>query len=282
MGKKPVKYAVAVLLVALLLIPVGALLYLSRLEQDQYSATTAGGDIVLVERAYGDIEEVLLTDLYESIELSGRVVSTGYLYQELDIKSPHLLRLWVQSGDYLAAGDTIGICEGEAILSSTSGIISKISLGTDAYIEFYDLDTLALECYVTKDILKVLNRENLALTDKSGAAYEVVRLEDVPTNNGLYRALIRPVNGELALGASTGNLTMFTGRCYPDCIVVPQDCVYTLDGTNFYVRIVDIEGVFLSQRQVEPGETVGNLVCVSGVKPGEYCDSGYKAVAEGG
>lgn len=278
--KQLFKYGIIVLLVVLLLTPVGALFQISKLEQSQYTAPTVDASVVLVERAYGDILEVSQTDLKERIELSGQVICTGYLYQEVNLESPHLLRLWAQSGDYLVAGDPIGIYKGETIYSSTNGIISKISMGTEAYIEFYDLSTLSLECYVTEDIHRILSRSNLALSDQDGISYEVIRIEDVPTRSGLYRVLIRPIDGSLTIGTSISDFSMFTGRTYPNCIVVQRDCVYTRDGLTYYVRLVDSNGIFIEEVPVEIGETVGDLICVSGVEQGQYCDSGYKAVVE--
>lgn len=280
--KKFLKCLIVLLMAASLLTPVFVLLQISKMEQGEYTAPTVDVGIVLKEHAYGEIMEVSQTDLKETIVISGEVISTGFLYQELDLKSPHLLRLWVQPGDYLCVGDSVGMYQGEVIYATQSGIISKVTLGSEAYIEFYDLSMLVIECYVTEDIHRILNRESLKLSDSKGTSYEVVRLEEVPARNGMYRVLLCPVDTELSIGSTLDNATMFTGRLYPNCIVVNSNCIYTYDGQSFYVRVVDSDGAFIEEVPVEIGETVGKLTCVSGVKPGQYCDSGYKAVVEGG
>lgn len=279
--KKCLQFFAVLLMFVSMLVPVLALIQISQMEQREYTAPTVDIGIALKERAYGEIVEVSQTDLKETIAISGEVISTAFLYQELALKSPHLLRLWVKSGDYLCVGDPVGMYQGEVIYATQSGIISKVTLGSEAYIEFYDLDMLALECFVNQDIMKILSRETLKLSDSKGASYEVVRLEEVPVKNGMYRVLLRPVDAELSIGSILDGATMFTGRVYPNCIAVNNNCIYS-DGQSYYVRIVDSDGAFIEEVQVEIGETVGNLTCVSGVKPGQYCDSGYKAVVESG
>lgn len=262
--------------------PAGGLFYLSRLEQARYEPPAVDGSVVLVERAYGGVTRVEQVDLKESICLSGQVVSTARSYQELPDAGEGQLRLWVQPGDYLAEGDPIGTCRGETVLAAAGGVVSKVSLEGEAYLELYDPGALALECYVTEDLRRVLSRDSLALTDSGGAAYEVLRLDAVPTRNGQYRVRLRAADGVLTYGTACNNKVMYTGRVYPGGIVVPESCVYTRDGQTWCVRLVDVNGVFLSEAVVELGARVGDLICVSGVLPGQYCDGGYKAVLESG
>lgn len=287
--KRVVKCSVAVFLMILLIAPLFALFHISKLEQAKYGQDIKEGDgVTLVELAYGEIFEVMQDDIYETIHLSGQVISTGYIYQELKLDSPYLLRLWVHSGDYLRKGDIIGMYKGKKILASMDGIISNISMSSECYIEYYDMDKLAFECYVTEDMRRVLERESLALTNAdNGTAYEVIRLEDVPTvptDERLYRVLISATEeGSFFFGETIGDISMHTGRVYPNSIVVNSNCVYTRGDEQYYVRLINPDdGTFIKEVPVKIGETVEGYTCVSGVEPGQFCDAGYKAVVESG
>lgn len=274
------KIIVALLFVALMVAPIGALYYISVLEQEQYQPQEQ--QIVLEELAYGSPSSIMRMDMTERIALSGTVVSTKVIYEELEMENISRLRLLISSGQVLHAGDLIGYLDGQEVRATKTGIIRSINRGADAYIELWSLEDLAIECYVDDVQLKVLKRGSLKLTDADGNLYTVAHIDEIRVGSDLTRVLLTSETATLIYGKNMGNMSFNTGRVYPDCLVVQANCVYTYNGQDYYVRLVDRDGVVLGEAQVELGFSMNGYICITeGAQEGQLCDSGYKAIAEG-
>ena len=279
-GKAITKIIVALLFVALMVAPIGALYYISALEQEQYQPQEQ--QIVLEELSYGSPTSILRMDMTERITFSGTVVSTKVIYEELELENISQLRLLISAGQALQAGDLIGYLDGQEVRATKTGIIRSINRGSDAYIELWSLEDLAIECYVDDVQLKVLKRGSLKLTDPDGNQYTVTHIDEIRVGSDLTRVLLTSETATLIYGKNMGNMSFNTGRVYPDCLVVQANCVYTYNGTDYYVRLVDMDGVVLGEAQVELGFSMNGYICITdGAEEGQLCDSGYKAIAEG-
>ncbi len=276
------KVIFALLLVAVLVAPVGALLYLSEQEQAQYT-TPPADHLELKEQSYGMPEKALRKDVSEIINLSGTVISTDVVYEELDLENPSKLRLLISAGQYLQAGDPIGYYENREVPATKSGVIRSVNVyGSEPYIELWDLEKLAVECYVNDLQLKILKRSSLKLSDEEGNPYEVLRIDAIPSANGLTRVLITSESAPLIYGKAMAELPLNTGRIYTDSLVVPSRCVFSTDGgATYYVRLVHADGTVIGNSKIEIGYTMDGWTCISGIEEGQYCDSGYKAIVEG-
>lgn len=278
--KNASKIIVMLLFLALIIAPIGALTYISALEQEQYLPQE--GEIVLEELAYGTPIEVVRMDMTESITLSGTVVSTKVTYEELEQENISNLRLLVSTGQVLQAGDLIGYLDGQEIRATKTGVIRSINKGGDAYIELWALEDLVIECYVDDAQLKVLKRGSLDLTDSNGNKYTVAQIDEIRIGSDLTRVLLASETAELIYGKKMESTNFNTGRVYSDCLVVESSCVYTYNGRDYYVRLVDQGGVVQGENPVEVGFSLNGYICITeGVQEGQFCDSGYKAIAEG-
>lgn len=278
--RKTGKALLFLLLAALLVAPVVVIFLVSKDEQAQYVAAEAP---ILMEQSYGAPFRVMRTDMRETISLSGSVISTELLYQELDFADPYRLRLEISSGETMREGEVIGYYRGEPVLAELTGVVRQVSLGTDSYIQVESISELALECYADEKQLAVLRREGLSLRDADGNAYQVAQLDLIQSGNSGTRVLLTAEEGRLVYGQAMSEMVLETGRVFSQTLVIESQCVYRLSGdTQEYVRIVDAEGLFLGERKVSTSYTDGKYVCISGVEEGEYCDSGYKAVVESG
>ena len=272
---------VALLFVALMVAPIGALYYISALEQEQYLPKQEE-QIVLEELAYGVPTEILRMDMAERVTLSGTVISTKVIYEELELENISQLRLLISTGQVLQAGDLIGYLDGQEVRATKTGIIRSINRGSDAYIELWSLKDLAIECYVDDVQLKVLKRSSLDLTDSNGNQYTVAHIDEIRVGSDLTRVLLTSETAELIYGKKMEATNFNTGRVYPDCLVVEASCVYSYNGQDYYVRLVDRDGVVLGEVQVELGFSMNGYICITdGAQEGQLCDSGYKAIAEG-
>lgn len=275
------KIIIALLFVTLMVAPIGALYYISVLEQAQY-LPQGGEQIVLEELAYGSIEGVVRMDMAERITLSGTVVSTKVIYEELELENISNLRLLISAGQVLQAGDLIGYLDGQEVRATKTGIIRSINRGGDAYIELWSLEDLAIECYVNDVQMKILQRNSLDLTDPEGNKYTVAHIDEIRVGSDLTRVLLTSETAQLIYGKKIDATNFNTGRVYPDCLVVRSNCVYSYNGQDYYVRLVDMNGVVLGEAQVEIGFSMNGYICITdGAEEGQFCDSGYKAIAEG-
>lgn len=276
--KKVRNCLLALVIVALAILPIVTVYQISQAEQAQYVPPTNSYD--LKPMAYGAPIPVTRQDLSETITLSGTVVSTAVIYEELNLREPYDLRLLVSTGDPLAVGDLIGYYHGEEIRATKSGIIRSIGMGSDAYVELWSLEDLAIECYVEDAQLNILQRESLDLTDEDGRHYQVSRIDTIRTGDDQTRVLLTTEEQSLTYGKQYGALRLKTGRIYRDCLVVDKSCVYTLDGENYLVRLVDTDGSVLDKVDVKVSFSMEDMVSVVGLQEGQLCDSGYKAIVE--
>lgn len=274
-----VKCLVAALFLCLLAAPVGLLFYISDREQSQYQPAP---NVELKDFAYGKICAVARRDVEEQITVSGRVVSDGVVFIELSqYKNPYDIRMVVDYGQRVEAGDILGYYKGEPVLADKSGIIKRVSQGSDSYIMLESTDDLVLSLTCTDErLLSCFTGENAKLTTEDGKILTVKKIEEAA---GGATILLACENQALTYGAEYDELILKTGRVFPQALMVEQSCVYTHPGEKqYYIRQVEANGTFVAEKEVTLGYTVGGYVCVSGVPEGTWCDSGYKAVIEGG
>lgn len=273
------KCLVAALFLCLLVAPVVLLFYISDREQSQYQPAP---NVELTDFAYGKLCAVTRRDVEEQITVSGRVVSGGVVFIELSqYKNPYDIRMVVDYGQRVDTGDILGYYKGEPVLADKAGIVKRISQGSDSYIMLESIDDLVLSVQVTDQrALSCFTGENAQLTTEDGKIFTVKEIEETA---GGATILLACDNQALIYGGEYDKLVLKTGRVFPQALMVEESCVYTHPGEKqYYIRQVEADGTFVEEREVTLGYTVDGYVCVSGVPEGTWCDSGYKAVIEGG
>lgn len=276
--KKIVTSIFCIALICLLLTPVGALYFISQNEQAQYQPEPVP---VVEELAYGDIVSVVRRDIYETITISGTVVSVSDFFVELKTKDPYELRFMVSVGDVIHPGDLIAYDGSKEIVSEAYGLIREISLSNDPYLRLCSLDDLALECYVNDTQRAILQRSSLELLDEDGTALTLLDMDEICTNGNTTRVLLQYDTENLRYGQTFSELILSTGKVYSQALVVDERCVYKKPNTDgYYLRLVDQDGHFISETEVKVGYSDGTYVSVSGIEEGTLCDSGYKTLAE--
>lgn len=276
--KKIVTTLICILLTCLLLAPVGILYVISQNEQAQYQPEPVPA---VEELAYGDIVPVIRRDIYETIKISGTVVSVSDFFVELKARDPYDLRFMVSVGDVIHPGDLMAYDGSTEIISDVYGLIREISLGNDPYLRLCSLEDLALECYVNDTQRTILQRSSLELLDEDGIALTLLDMDEIYTNGNLTHVLLRYDSENLRYGQTFSDLIITTGKIYSQALVVDECCVYTKPNTDsYYLRLVDQDGHFISETEVKVGYSDGTYICVSGIEEGTLCDSGYKTLAE--
>lgn len=265
-------------LIALFLLPVVALYAISQEEQAQYTVAAVN---VGPERGYGESCAVCRLDMPESTTVQAKVVSSKQLYQELSAyRYPYQIRWTVSTGDAVKAGDCLGTYNGSAIAAQFTGVLREINLGEKPYVCFDSLEDLVLECTVSAQQEAIFARKNLELTDETGTALRFVDMSLIRGDEG--RTVRLEYDKEnLVYGTRYTDLLLYTGRVYSQTLAVDVDCVYQKAGSDsHFVRVLDDEGYFVWECPVEVGYSNGEMICVTGVDEGVWCDSGYKSLIE--
>lgn len=280
--KTPLTAAFWVLIAALMLAPILLILRLSQAEMEQYATPATP---LYRETAMGTAVQSYRADVYEYVTVSGVFTSTAYEYMELDQRDPQLIRWNVDVGDEVHAGDVIGTYNGQPVTASVSGILAGMELtGADPYLRFQAFTPLELECRVDDDTLAVLRRSEV-MTTTEGQTVTMTFASMAKNADGTITIRLAVEGGNYAYGQELGALQILSGRVYRNALVVPAVCVYQKvsgEDAPWYVRQVTEAGDLIGEIKVTVAYNDGSVACVSGIEEGDWFDSGYKYVMEGG
>lgn len=270
------------LMAALLMAPVALIFQLSEAEMAEYKPAPPP---VILESAYGDTKVAYRGDIAEYTTVSGTYVCREYGYMELSYEDPGRIRWEVGTGDLIAEGQVLGSYQGEDVVSEISGRITQMqTYGEEPYIQVQLLSPVELECAVTDPVLRILERSSAVLTGEDGTAVTVTYKAPVKEPDGTTLVRLRLGDGPGVCGQAVENYPIYTGRVYTETLLLDVDCVYQKepgDGNPWFARKVSADGIFIQELEVQVGYSDGNVVCVTGVEPGDYFDSGYKYVVGG-
>ena len=272
-------YAIVFLLfLGLLLAPIAGIYFLTELEMQQYSEVYVPP---VVQKSYGSPMPVVRMDMREFINVSGDYVSIETFFMDLpELKNTYSARFLVETGDYIEAGMLIGYTEDgkKEIRATDAGVVREIHIGNTSYIRMERNEALALRCSVKEELIKVLERNKLSLTDKDGQYVELLEVEKTMNSFGERFVYLKLPSG--VYGGEVKDLLLYTGKVYTGALVVPTKCLFRLPGDEktWYVRTVDEEGNALENVRVSTGFSDGEYTCITGLKEGELLDSGYAAI----
>lgn len=279
------KVLFALLVVALLLLPLELISQISQREMEAYAAPELPE---LREMAYGDIVEAMRMDVAETIPVSGTFVSRTYAYQELGSVDSADFRWEISSGDEVHQGDSLGTYKGRVVTADCDGVVDEINpYGTSPYIRYKLFTPVELACAVDEDTAAVLRRSTLDLTLEDGTPVELLFLSQAQNGDGTTNTRFHINSDRYRCGAAVSNLQLRTGRVFSQALVLDADALYQRNGGGeddvWYARQVDGSGAFIQEIQVKVSYRAGNLVCISGdgLEEGMRFDKGYKTLIDG-
>ena len=279
------KVLFALLVVALLLLPLGLISRISEREMEAYAAPELPE---LREMAYGDIVETSRMDVAETIAVSGTFVSRTYAYQELGSVDSAGFRWEVSVGDEVHQGDKLGTYKGRDVTAEFDGIIDEINpYASSPYIRYKLFTPVELECTVDESTASVLRRSTLELTLEDGTPVELLFLSQIQNVDGTTVARFHIDSDRYRCGAAVSDLPLRTGRVFSQALVVDADALYQHNGGGeedvWYARQVDGSGAFIREVPLKVSYRSGSLVCISGdgLQEGMYFDKGYKTLIGG-
>lgn len=269
------------LILALLLSPLVLIWKISEHEMAAYSVPEVPR---LMETSIGEAIQATRQDVKEYVILSGRFISTEYDYMELNRKQASDIRWLVDPGDEIQEGQVIGTYKTQNIISTVTGIlIESNTYSTAPYIKVQTFTPILLETKVTAHTMAAIVGGDGLVTEAGEQATVHFRSKQ-KNSDGTTTIHLSIDSSQYTFGQEIHDLRLYTGRVYSRTLVLPEKCVYQKEpGENspWFVRMVDENGVFLSEIQVQIGYSNGEIVCVSGIEEGAWFDSGYKAVIGG-
>ena len=270
------------LILALMAAPVYLITLVSRDEIASYEPPAAPE---LVETAVGGIHQCTRGDVSVYFQVSGSFTSSTYAYQELTYKNLDRTRWYVHSGQEIQEGQVLGVLKGEEILAEYSGILTEMNTyGTDPYLRIQLLEPVELDCRVEDRVLSMLRRSQ-SLATKDGEAVTLVYASRQKNADGTTNVRISIDSTKYTYGQYLGELQIYTGQVYQQVLRLPESCLYQKEKGEdkpWYARQVTETGRFIREAEVEIGYSDGYWVTVTNVGEGDYFDSGYKSVVEGG
>lgn len=271
------------LILALLVAPMGLIYQISQEESKRYQSPTPP---VIQETSFGRPCMASKMDLEESAVVSGTFLSNQRIYVDLKQSEPSRIRWLVQPGEEIQVGQVIGTYKGDDVLSEVDGILETIQAYQegDAYYRCRVYEPLELECRVSTTTLNTLRRIEDGLRTEYDEPVTLTYAAKMKNDDGTTTIRLKVGSEDYFYGEEAKDFVIYTGRVFENSLVLPTACLYHKEGDDktWYARRVTEDGIFVEEVKVSVAYNNGSSACVSGVSEGQYFDSGYKVVAEGG
>lgn len=267
------------LIIALLIAPLGLIAEISRQEMQEFATPDPP---VLQEVAIGGIYQSISDSVIETFKVSGTFVSGADGYMELDYETVKDARWNVSVGSEIQEGMVIGTVKGEEILATMDGIIKQMHISSgDCFIKLELFTPVLLQTRVDKGTLSILRNSRKLTIGDGDAKVSLAFASRKQNSDGTFDVLIAIDSDEFTYGQVVSSLYIKTGRTFENVVSLTDRCVYQKGGSQYYVRQVTKDGIFIKELEVEVIYHDGANYYLTGINPGEYFDSGYQIIAGG-
>lgn len=267
------------LILTLLVAPIGLIVQISKEEMQEFATPDPP---VLQEVAIGGIYQSVTASVSESFKVSGTFVSGADGYMELDYETVKDARWNVSVGSEIQEGMVIGTVDGREILATMDGIIKQMNISEgDCFIKLELFTPVLLQARVDKATLSILRNSRKLTAGKEDAKVSLAFASRKQNSDGTFDVLIAIDSDEYTYGQVVSSLHIKTGRTFENVVCLTDRCVYQKGGSQWYVRQVTEDGIFLKEVEVEVVYYDGLNYFLTGINAGEYFDSGYQIIAGG-
>lgn len=267
------------LILALLVAPIGLIAQISKEEMQEFATPDPP---VLQEMAIGGIYQSVTDSVSESFKVSGIFVSGADGYMELDYETVKDARWDVGVGSEIQEGMVIGTVNGQQILATMDGIIRQMNISEgDCFIKLELFTPVVLQSRVDKATLSILRNSRKLTVGKEEAKVSLAFASRKQNSDGTFDVLIAIDSDEYTYGQVVSSLHIKTGRTFENVVRLTDRCVYQKGGSQWYVRQVTEDGIFIKEVEVEVVYQDSSNFYLTGINAGEYFDSGYQIIAGG-
>lgn len=267
------------LIIALLIAPLGLIAQISQEEMQEFATPDPP---VLQEVAIGGIYQSVSDSVSESFKVSGTFVSGADGYMELDYETVKDARWNVAVGSEIQEGMVIGTVNGQQILATMDGIIRQMHISEgDCFIKLELFTPVVLQARVDKATLSILRNSRKLTAGQENAKVSLAFASRRQNSDGTFDVLIAIDSDAYTYGQVVSSLHIKTGRTFENVVRLTDRCVYQKGGSQWYVRQVTEDGIFIKEVEVEVVYYDGLNYFLTGINAGEYFDSGYQIIAGG-
>lgn len=266
------KIGVGVFFAVLIILPLIMMFNLSEHEMAKYQVNST---YKFKEAAYGEPKRVTRQDLKLYYTFSGTVTSSNYEYIHFPESEATDVISTVSIGDEVFKNDVVAYLGKKKIRSTYNGIVEDVASFAGGYVKLRSFDNLKLTCMSDISIInKVKDCQTLQLADGNKVNVDLVS-NIIADNQG--KIVFSIENSDYMYGQEVKNLKIYTGKVYTDVLTIDKQCVYQKKENGPYlVRVVDENGYFESEKEVEIGFETEDVVSVLNIDEDTLCDSGYK------
>jgi hypothetical protein len=205
--------------------------------------------------------------------IAARAMNAG-----VEILRPHLTATGVQATGVAV----IGTVKGEDIVATMDGIIQQMHISQgDCFIKLELFTPVVLQSRVDKATLSILRNSRKLTVGAEDAKVSLAFASRRQNSDGTFDVLIAIDSDEYTYGQVVSGLHIRTGRTFDNVVRLTDRCVYQKGGSQWYVRQVTKDGIFIKEVEVEVVYFDGINYYLTGINSGEYFDSGYQIIAGG-
>lgn len=275
--KKGLAVVFWLLIIALLVAPIGLIVQISREEMQEFATPSAP---VLQEVAIGGIYQSISSSVSESFKVSGTFVSAEDGYMELDYETVKDARWSISTGSEIQEGMVIGTVNGEDIVATMDGIVKQMHISAgDCFIKLELFTPVVLETKVDAATLSILRNSRKLTAGTQKGKVSLAFASRKQNSDGTFNVQIAIDTDEFTYG-QVETLHIYTGRTIDNVVAITNKCVYQ-KGSQWYVRQVTKDGIFVKEVEVEILYQDSSNAYVTGINSGEYFDSGYQIIMGG-
>ena len=273
---KIIKTIIFLVFVGLFALPIVLMMNMSRKEQEE---AVQDRHYEFKEVAYGEIMQVYRKDVDHYINLSGEVTSDSYEFIELNVDATSVVRVTVGVNSEIHKGQVVAYVNSRPVISECNGVVEEINYDFKGYIKVHTFDELVVRCSVAEEDANILMKSDKLKTE-NGIDVSVVRVSNIHSD-GCVDVFIKTSEDTFGYGQIVPEFRVYTGNVYKKTLVVDKDCVYRRkENGPSYVRLVDANGYFIEERQVSISYESDDVICVTNLEEGAFCDSGYKKIVD--
>ncbi len=241
------------------MLPVIIIISISNEEMKNYDIKK----IEFIETAYGDIFQVEQNNIRENVVINATAIPNNVtVIQETDNI------IWsVDEEEEIEREQIIGYRDKIPVKANINGIVKKIDKNC---LILYTFEDIVWKTEVSEQQVGYFKNN---LQDKRGNKVNICSISN-RVHNGKISIKFRIENTKMKSGQKLKKLKLYTDNIFKNVLTIDKKCIAKKDG-KYYVRVVDAQGRFLFEQQVEVGYESDGKICITGLEEGEFCDGGF-------
>lgn len=264
--KRIILFIIGILLITM---PVATVGYVSHLEMKKYEPNV---NYTIYQKSYGDPEKIQRVTFEEKIIIDGVFTSNNISFVDFNHEDGTSIKSVITTNSEVKKNDILLYVNNMPVYSPVNGIVKEINTdGQKGYIKILNVDDLLFETNIDKNQELKLNKE-YKIDDNMKV--KLVSISNI-IKDSKRRAYFKVYGKKFSYG-ETAQFTINTGIVHKDVLAVKKDAVYQKEKNGrYYIRQVTSTGKVIDEVPVKVGAVSENIITITGIDEGSFCDSEY-------